>query len=186
MNSLLSNFGMSSSRKSCRIPEEAGADPDGIPSSSGCSVFAQFWPSLPLLPLPKIGDFELSPHNQEQEQRAQSSHGLIIFVDEFSKQTRSPKPVEPTQREPSLYWSFNDSLDSNTGIFLSAHTAWVTEPWSWRGTAKGQNPGSPMFTAGLKSPFISHFTCGSCNKRKSWNSRGDKKDICASLSSCYY
>lgn len=35
-------FGMSSYRKSCRIPGEPGADPDGIPSSSGCPVIVQF------------------------------------------------------------------------------------------------------------------------------------------------
>lgn len=165
-------FGMSSYRKLCRIPDEPRADPFQLKPFWICTI----WPSLSLLPLPKTGDLELSPQNQEQKQRARSSHGLIIFVDEFSKQTRNPKPVEPTQRESSLH-CFNDSLDSNTGICLSACTAWVPEPWSWRGTAKGQNPGSSMFTAGLKSPFIPHFTGGSPNKREPWNSVGGQESF---------
>jgi len=53
------------------------------------------------------------------------------------------------------------------------------------GRNKGQNPGTFIYTIMMKSPFILHFICGSFNKSESWNSGGDKKDICASLFSCY-
>lgn len=43
------------------------------------------------------------------------------------------------------------------------------------GRNKGQNPGAFMCAIMIKSPFIFHFSCGSFNKRESWNGGGERK-----------
>lgn len=98
-------FGMSSYRKLCRWTQSWTLPAQAI------LYLCNSDPASLSFPFPKVVILSSLPQNQEQKQRAQSSHGLIIFVDESSKQTRDSRPVEPTQRESSLPWSFNDSLD---------------------------------------------------------------------------